>query len=160
LIERIKTELIGKVTGIIPSGIKSITENGEHDVTEYESVNVDVPIPDEYIIPEGTKKITENGEHDVTTYSSALVNVQSLPIGISKLAVLPFVPTTTDATITLTHGFGVKPTFYLTFCPTGDYSGDKKSLICQLRIKAPGLSKVLAVDYFYSSSNQQYYCPA
>lgn len=60
---------------IVPSGAKSITENGEHDVKAYEKAMVNVPIPDGYIQPSGTKEITENGTHDVTEYASVAVNV-------------------------------------------------------------------------------------
>lgn len=64
---------------IIPSGTKSITTNGTHDVTSNASVSVNVPIPSGYIKPSGTKSITTNGTHDVTSYASATVNVSSAP---------------------------------------------------------------------------------
>lgn len=60
---------------IKPSGTKTIEENGEHIVTEYEKVSVNVPIPDGYIKPSGTKTIEENGEHIVTEYEKVSVNV-------------------------------------------------------------------------------------
>jgi hypothetical protein len=60
---------------IIPNGSKAITENGVHSVTEYASVQVDVPIPDGYIKPSGVKNITENGTHDVKVYESVVVDV-------------------------------------------------------------------------------------
>ncbi len=60
---------------IIPNGSKGITANGTHDVTEYASVQVDVPIPDGYIKPSGAKNITENGTHDVKGYESVVVDV-------------------------------------------------------------------------------------
>ena len=66
--------------GIIPTGTKSITSNGTHDVRTYESAEVNVPIPDGYIKPSGAKSITSNGTHDVTNYASATVNV---PTGIT-----------------------------------------------------------------------------
>lgn len=60
---------------IKPSGTKTIEENGEHIVTEYEKVSVNVPIPEGYIQPSGEKEITQNGTHDVAEYASVVVSV-------------------------------------------------------------------------------------
>lgn len=59
-------------SGITPTGTKSITTNGTHDVTNYASASVNVPTG---ITPSGSLNITENGTHDVTNYASAVVNV-------------------------------------------------------------------------------------
>lgn len=69
-------------TGITPTGTKSITTNGTHDVTNYASASVAVPAS---AVDSGTKSITTNGTHDVVGYASASVNVpSSSPTLISK----------------------------------------------------------------------------
>ena len=62
---------------IVPDGTLDIDENGEHDVTAYENVSVNVPIPDGYIKPEGVLEIVNGGLHDVTEYAAVNVNVES-----------------------------------------------------------------------------------
>lgn len=63
----------------VVSGSKSITENGSDiDVTEYATVNVNVPIPAGYIVPTGAKSITENGtDIDVAQYATVNVSVSA-----------------------------------------------------------------------------------
>jgi surface protein len=58
-----------------PEGDLAITENGSHDVTEFATVNVEVPIPEGYLVPEGEMTVTENGDHDVTEYAGIKVAV-------------------------------------------------------------------------------------
>ena len=65
------------------SGTKTITSNGTHDVTNYASAQIDVPVG---VTPSGTKTITENGTHDVTNFASAFVNV---PIPAQKIYTFP-----------------------------------------------------------------------
>lgn len=63
--------------GITPSGTKVIKTNGKHDVTNFSTADVQVPIPE---APSGKKviSVTENGvtTHDVTSFAQAEVNVQ------------------------------------------------------------------------------------
>lgn len=86
LIARIKSALLGKVTGgnALPTQEKTvaIAQNGTHEIVPDDgyalskaTVTVNVPIPDGYIKPVGTLEVTENGIHDVTAYQSVNVNV-------------------------------------------------------------------------------------
>lgn len=64
-------------TGITPTGTKSITQNGEYDITTYEKVNVNV----QGSIPTGTVTLTEN-DHTfyVRDYAWAYVNVPTTQV--------------------------------------------------------------------------------
>lgn len=78
------------------------------------------------IVPAGEIKITENGTHDVTTYASAVVDVQSLPAGISKLSICTFTPKSDVAAVYIAHGLGERPNFYFFFTLSG--VGDGKAM--------------------------------
>lgn len=60
--------------GITPSGIIAINENGDHDVTQYASAAVNVPVG---VFPEGDLNIVENGSYDVTQYANVNVEVST-----------------------------------------------------------------------------------
>lgn len=56
-------------TEIDPSGSTTLTENGSHDVTQYETAVVAVPLPS------GSTTVTANGTYDIEDYKSVVVNV-------------------------------------------------------------------------------------
>lgn len=60
--------------GVFPSGELQITENGEYDVAEKESVSVNV---EQGVFPSGTLQITKNGEYDVMQKQSVNVEVDT-----------------------------------------------------------------------------------
>lgn len=61
--------------GIFPEGTLDITENGEYDVYEKATVNVDVPVG---VFPEGNIDITNTEEYDVTNYATAKIKDDNL----------------------------------------------------------------------------------
>ena len=70
-------EMAGAISNIVkPSGTTNVTENGYHNVTQYEQVYVQVPGS----VPTGTINIYENGDHDVGQYAEAHVAVPQ-PVG-------------------------------------------------------------------------------
>lgn len=74
--------------GITPTGTKIITANGKHDVTAYETADVQVPIPE---APSGEKviDIVANGTHteDIKKFATAKINVQVPNEGITPSGV-------------------------------------------------------------------------
>lgn len=106
-------------TLITPTGSKTITSNGEADVTEYATANVQVPQPT------GSISITENGTVDISAYASATINVGTYTVtynvgeGTGTIA-----PATVIAgnTVELNDGTGVTPPSEKTFVGWGDES--------------------------------------
>lgn len=74
--------------GITPNGELPITENGNYDVTNYESVDVNVPIPEGYIQPEGTFNVGLNGIWDITNYAKVNINVKG-KVGLGNKTNIP-----------------------------------------------------------------------
>lgn len=100
---------------IVPSGTKSITANGTHDVKSYASVTVNVPVPSGYIKPSGTLSVTANGTYDVTEKQTVVVNVSDGGGGsasVQGVFCATVTPTSFSTTIDITHTLGVVPRKY------------------------------------------------
>lgn len=59
---------------IVSNGKYEVTPDDEYFLTKV-NIDVNVPIPDDYIIPEGTLEIKDNGTFDVKQFEYVLINV-------------------------------------------------------------------------------------
>lgn len=75
---------------ILPSGTKNITENGTHDVKNFQNANVKVPVPNQYY----AESYTPSG--------SSLVKSRTVNCGFRPKVVL--ITLNTDTTVSTTNG--------------------------------------------------------
>lgn len=121
------------VSGAEPSGTKRITENGTHDVAAYASAEVNVP----GIVPTGTKTITANGTYDISGFASALVNVAGagggLPSGITEINT-GVIENETDffGEYVVNHGLSRKPNFFMVFVDGSTLPDDKNPALISM----------------------------
>ena len=82
--------------GITPTGTITISTNGMHNVYNYASASVSVPVG---VFPSGTFSITSNSVYDITNYQSVSVNVPEHPYAARYTDTTAFT-SFTDSTIT------------------------------------------------------------
>lgn len=114
----------GGTGGIVPSGELDIDENGRYDVTEYATVDVNVPDTPAKLV-EG-QIFRNNGTYDVPSgydgFSHVVVNVPTsgdgggLPSGITAFNSGTIrLDTEHDDFVVINHGLGAAPDFYYIF---------------------------------------------
>lgn len=82
--------------GVFPTGTYNITSNSIYDITNYASVSVNVPTG---ITPTGTITLSSNSTFNVTNYASAIVSVPEHPYALRYTNTTAFT-SFTDSTIT------------------------------------------------------------
>lgn len=125
--------LAKEFTLITPTGTKSITANGEVDVTTYAKALVAVPEPT------GTETLTENGTYDIKNKASVVINV-----GLATLTYNANGGTGTVAPVTvaagtevaLDNGSGLTPPENKAFDGWGDSASATEAIESPAKISA------------------------
>ena len=105
------------------SGYSYIIANGDYDISTYEMVNVNVPVPPGYVFPTGTYNITENGTFSVSEYQNAYVSVQSSPVSIVPDTFQDITKAELEATTDLDPIFAYTQRCLYTYMISGTHAG-------------------------------------
>lgn len=114
--------------GVFPSGTFNITSNNIYDITNYQSVSVSVPTG---ITPTGTITLSSNSTFNVTNYASAIVSVPEHPYALRYTDNTDFTSFTDNTITSIPYGaFALTLNLSSVYFPACTYIGSYAFAYC------------------------------